>query len=110
MSVAKKKKLKDITEEEDGEDNVGKWFLQFTSVGGLSQFGQSKFILSKIAWLLLLIFGIIITIYQCVDLYHEYYEYEVREEILFILAVTNVHRKCSSKSGGDTSGSSECTP
>ena len=59
---------------------VGKWFLQFTSVGGLSQLGQSKFMLSKIVWLLLLIFGVIMTIYQCVDIYQEYYKYEVRVE------------------------------
>ena len=78
MTVAKKKKLKEI--EEEDEDNVGKWFLQFTSVGGLSQLGQSKFMLSKIVWLLLLIFGIIMTIYQCVDIYQEYYKYEVRGE------------------------------
>ena len=76
MTVAKKKKLKEI--EEEDEDNVGKWFLQFTSVGGLSQLGQSKFMLSKIVWLLLLIFGVIMTIYQCVDIYQEYYKYEVR--------------------------------
>ena len=78
MTVAKKKKLKEI--EEEDEDNVGKWFLQFTSVGGLSQLGQSKFMLSKIVWLLLLIFGVIMTIYQCVDIYQEYYKYEVRVE------------------------------
>ena len=75
MTVAKKKKLKEI--EEEDEDNVGRWFLQFTSVGGLSQLGQSKFMLSKIVWLLLLIFGVIMTIYQCVDIYQEYYKYEV---------------------------------
>ena len=78
MTVAKKKKLKEI--EEEDEDNVGRWFLQFTSVGGLSQLGQSKFMLSKIVWLLLLIFGVIMTIYQCVDIYQEYYKYEVRVE------------------------------
>ena len=78
MTVAKKKKLKEM--EEEDEDNVGRWFLQFTSVGGLSQLGQSKFMLSKIVWLLLLIFGVIMTIYQCVDIYQEYYKYEVRVE------------------------------
>ena len=78
MSAAKKKKLQELEEEDD--DNVLKWFLQFTSVGGLSQLGQSKFILSKIVWLLLLVFGIIMTIFMCVEIYHEYFRYEVRGE------------------------------
>ena len=79
MTGAKKRKLKNIEEkEEDGdEDSVGKWFLQFTSVGGLSQLGQSKFFVSKIAWLLLLIFGAIMTIYMCIGIYNEWKEYEV---------------------------------
>ena len=70
MTVAKKRKLKNIEEEED-EDSVGKWFLQFTSVGGLSQLGQSKFLVSKIAWFLLLIFGVFMTIYMCIGIYGE---------------------------------------
>ena len=81
MTVAKKRKLKNIEEEED-EDSVGKWFLQFTSVGGLSQLGQSKFLVSKIAWFLLLIFGVFMTIYMCIGIYDEWYEYEVSEGYL----------------------------
>ena len=75
MAVVEKKKLKEEKREE--EDSVGKWFLQFTSVGGLSQLGQSKFMLSKIVWLLLLITGVIVTIVMCIDIYHEWREYEV---------------------------------
>ena len=33
--------------------------------------------LSKIVWLLLLITGVIVTIVMCLDIYHEYHEYEV---------------------------------
>ena len=89
MTVVEKKKLKEVKrEDEEEEDSLGKWFLQFTSVGGLSQLGQSKFMLSKIVWLLLLVTGVIVTIFMCVDIYHEYHEYEVSVRT-FALVMTN---------------------
>ena len=107
MSAPKKQKLKE-TEEED-EDNVGKWFLQFTSVGGLSQLGQSKFILSKIAWLLLLIFGVVVTIKNCVEIYQDYYEWEVWGETVFRLLCLFLckYKKYFPISGGDKGGASK---
>ena len=107
MSAPKKQKLKE-TEEED-EDNVGKWFLQFTSVGGLSQLGQSKFILSKIAWLLLLIFGVVVTIKNCVEIYQDYYKWEVRGVFLDFHALSIVYSRSNyfSMLGGDKGGASK---
>ena len=88
MRVGEKKKLKeDKKDEVEEEDSLGKWFLQFTSVGGLSQLGQSKFMLSKIVWLLLLITGVIVTIVMCVDIYHEYHEYQVSVKTFDIMMV-----------------------
>ena len=88
MTVVEKMKLKeDKKNEMEEEDSLGKWFLQFTSVGGLSQLGQSKFMLSKIVWLLLLITGVIVTIVMCLDIYHEYHEYEVSAKTFDIIMV-----------------------
>ena len=62
-------------------DEVYKWFINFTSLGGCTQFLASKDKISKLLWAVLTLIGVIFTLISLERNINDYFAYDVTVSI-----------------------------
>ncbi len=59
-------------------ESVLKWFLEFTSIGGLSQAHSTNLRLSKLVWTLIFVLGAALTFWNFVGVLEDYWDNKVK--------------------------------
>ena len=65
------------SEDNQPKCHVTTWFLNFTTIGGLTQFNASEIKLSKASWLVLFVVGTCLTVWNVQRVVSDYLENRV---------------------------------
>ena len=80
LTLSKNEEVKDEGKKRESAREINRWFMGFTSIGGLSQINASESKVSKIFWLILFLVGVIATIWNVQQILVQFFKFDVSKK------------------------------